>query len=1148
MPDFPGGQDLGPAIDSGFLDSRRILFDNVNTARDLGPLSGIEAELRGFIGDQSGAPTIFLKFQITRQADIRLLLLPVQPRTDVFLQVALLGPDRRSIRLDEQGIARGVESENTPESEAARRQQPGEYTIVLSTTQWNNTPYRLLFRVAAAVALEGRLIGRGGFGRARLRGPVRLRARLRGQGRLGRSELFSGRPITNISCRLRGRGKLGGSGLSPLREVPSAWISRLTTPAEGTPFAVSANAASTFVSDGGVVSSFIYRPPGASTGNARLCFVKHRINGTVQWSKVTPEFISFSTSGIQNTVHGLTPTANNEVIFSTENGRIGRLNESGEVLWLFDYTVNIPGESVTLATQSVAFDPATDRVHVAGRTGNASEYPTWLILDASNGNVLVRRRILNIPLPPFSPFGGGGIQSVIFLPDGNTRYIFDTSPAAGGVVIDVSASGETVLRARAYRDGGSFSFRWGVLAPSGETYVIKNDTIVVLDSDLNPIQRLTGNPVLSTFANSNWQVDGNGVLWGFDTSDINAAQDVRGGICYHVSSLPATPGGNSLPIYGELSSSAKRLDLDRGLKLTTFYRAPATVSTLATGRYLYIAVNEITSTGSTSTSNGGFGWGVFQYHLGLVSVPVALTVTVYSPTPTATAWGGINTARDLALSGGEGFLAWERGATPVAQGLSDPLPTSKPVINPATDPDPLRAQVTLHLPMTGAEGSRTAFDLSDTPVPIFASGGIVINSATSPFGDQSMDFNGIDSFLFASANTDFQFDRGDLCLETWIWLRSSGAIGGCIFCGTGYEGNTALPNSFALVVTTGRLLAFRVNGQVIATGPPAIGGSSGQPQLTDALPLETWTHVSLIRQDDVWRASAQGVIGPRGYKVNASITQGELLIGRGPSFVTPEWFNGRMRDFRLTKNSRFRASFTPRAAPIQVGTVPTAPADATFSLVTLLLPFIGPRLLLKDAGPLNLAPTAVGGVEPASNAATLFGAPTTFLQGIATFSPSATQIRYANNPAFSFPGDFRIECWVNFDTSPTFNLSVLLSRGASNVAGSYQITYNATTGQIRFLANNTVDILMGTATPGTFQYLAVGRVGTELSGYVGGVRGGTTTSAADLTTALVFSIGNFNQQTDVVKARIGQFRIKKGEGLSGATIPVPTAPWPLFGP
>jgi hypothetical protein len=187
------GADFGPEGTARFLRQENVLYNSVTQPRDLGSLSDVNGEIRGTVGDQTGTSTLFFKFRTLGTSGVFLKLLEVSPWTDRFLQLSLLDSGRRSIPLDSDGLAIGVDVTNTLVDESQPRLPPGEYTIVLACSSWNSIRYRFGFGIIPLSSLRGILTG-----------ALRLV-----QKTLGPGVITSGK-VKNLSGALRAAGRLTG--------------------------------------------------------------------------------------------------------------------------------------------------------------------------------------------------------------------------------------------------------------------------------------------------------------------------------------------------------------------------------------------------------------------------------------------------------------------------------------------------------------------------------------------------------------------------------------------------------------------------------------------------------------------------------------------------------------------------------------------------------------------------------------------------------------------------------------------------------------------------------------------------------------------------------------------------------------------------
>ena len=161
--------------------------------------------------------------------------------------------------------------------------------------------------------------------------------------------------------------------------------------------------------------------------------------------------------------------------------------------------------------------------------------------------------------------------------------------------------------------------------------------------------------------------------------------------------------------------------------------------------------------------------------------------------------------------------------------------------------------------------------------------------------------------------------------------------------------------------------------------------------------------------------------------------------------------------------------------------------------------------------------------------------------------PQVSTTDYLRDPStFIFSGDFVIEGWIYFSSSSTGFPSLFSSTTASQL----QLQFNSTgaTYYFSFAGSAIINAQASGLSADTWTHFAIVRSGTaanNISVYFGGTRKNQATSTATVTQALV--IGVDHAFVNPFKGYIDDFRITVGttRGYSGASITVPTAPFPL---
>jgi hypothetical protein len=199
-----------------------------------------------------------------------------------------------------------------------------------------------------------------------------------------------------------------------------------------------------------------------------------------------------------------------------------------------------------------------------------------------------------------------------------------------------------------------------------------------------------------------------------------------------------------------------------------------------------------------------------------------------------------------------------------------------------------------------------------------------------------------------------------------------------------------------------------------------------------------------------------------------------------------------------------------------------------------------------DLSPNNFTVTTAG--NPAVNSANPFGntAPTSVTVPAtsnysAYFDGTGDYYQIAANAAFSFPGDFTIEAWINMAIVSSGPYSIFgTGSGASNFdfryfSNNFQVSQNAGSGTN----------LGGTMTAFTWTHVALVRSGSSIKCYVNGIATATTltnssTLGGSATTAYIGASdstpsNNFN-------GYISNLRITKGQALYTANFAPSTSP------
>jgi hypothetical protein len=282
------------------------------------------------------------------------------------------------------------------------------------------------------------------------------------------------------------------------------------------------------------------------------------------------------------------------------------------------------------------------------------------------------------------------------------------------------------------------------------------------------------------------------------------------------------------------------------------------------------------------------------------------------------------------------ILQFERRTSGIRRTTNVTIPGLRVKQSPAVEPDPYKPFVTFHLPGSGTADTCVFVDrgpFSLLPAQIQGGPRHSIEQARFPdiggfFEPTSIRFDGTNDAIVYGSSPAFRIGRQNFTLETWIY-RLNGNF--TLFDNALLGDPSSHTNSFALFIAADGLPRFQTNN----TGN-YVGFNNGGIDYRQFVPLATWTHIAISREDTIWRVHVNGVLDSSGRLLDTDLTAAGLLIGRacqpiGTSYqfsggegITPVGFNGFLADIRFTLGvARYHRSFQPRNAPIQY--VPTGP-------------------------------------------------------------------------------------------------------------------------------------------------------------------------------------------------------------------------------
>ena len=339
-------------------------------------------------------------------------------------------------------------------------------------------------------------------------------------------------------------------------------------------------------------------------------------------------------------------------------------------------------------------------------------------------------------------------------------------------------------------------------------------------------------------------------------------------------------------------------------------------------------------------------------------------------------------------------------------------------------------------------------------------------------------FDGNTSFLTNATN--LNFSGVDWTIEAYVYTTV--ANGAAIIQSTTGTNNWIAYLSFAIT-----------SDLKIRCGINAVAYTS-----TQTIRLNEWTHLALIRSAGIVKLYINGIASSISQTSDINNSNLNFFIGKSDNYDPASgginYHNGYISNLRVIKGQAvYTSNFTPPSRPV------TATSNGGASVGTTAVPNLSvtPSLLLDfdnggiiDRSYKNNA--LVFGDAKTQTLSSKFGTGSLFFDGTGDYLaiPSSDTLNLAT-------GDFTVEAWINTSTIAT---------GAGNVIGRYSTTIvGMDTLQYAFYRNGSSLIVrpyqgtvtdytinVGTIAINTWYHVALVRSGNTFSGYLNGVRSGTT--------------------------------------------------------
>ena len=419
--------------------------------------------------------------------------------------------------------------------------------------------------------------------------------------------------------------------------------------------------------------------------------------------------------------------------------------------------------------------------------------------------------------------------------------------------------------------------------------------------------------------------------------------------------------------------------------------------------------------------------------------------------------------------------------------------------------DPYFSSVTLLL-QAETTNTDTFVDSSTNNASPSITGTTVVQGSVTPFtGSGGSVFMSGSSYISLPSSAAFNWNAGgtDLTIECWVKLSEFASPNVCI-----WTTSTALSDGHTS-------LYYYPDGS-IEIGKVGINNLSAQGVTAGVLQIGVWTHIAVVRK----ASTTTTTIYINGTSV-ASGTTNVWSTGNRP-FAIGKWFNstptlrGYVSNLRVVNGTEvYTGNFTPSTSPL-----------TAITNTSLLLKFENAKFL--DGSRKNMI-VPVGSVA-ISTSVFKYGTgaihePNTVADYLEFFKTSG------NN--FLFTGDFTIEQWVYVSTGGEGRLFVV-GNGTTHVGLTASTTnFNA------YIQSAGPTITSATVVTNTWQHVALVRVGSTVTFYVGGVSRGTTTNSGTLgyTNPIVSTLG-FGGSTGL--RYFDEVRVTKGVARYTANFTPPT--------
>ena len=339
---------------------------------------------------------------------------------------------------------------------------------------------------------------------------------------------------------------------------------------------------------------------------------------------------------------------------------------------------------------------------------------------------------------------------------------------------------------------------------------------------------------------------------------------------------------------------------------------------------------------------------------------------------------------------------------------------------------------------------------------------------TGSFVNGSTYFDGTGDYLTAPTNSVFSL-AGNFTIECWLYPTAFSSYKS-IWSGT----NAINSTGFHIGLTSGGNIFIYSNSSFTVTS-------------SNAMALNAWNHVAVVRNGGVVYIYINGVVSTNSWTTSTAFTNAACVIGTNPG-PGSEYYFGYITDLRIIKGTAvYTGNFTPPTVPLlSFGTSTTysntANVNTTFSIANTSLLCNFTDAAVKDYSGISTI-EHTGNVRLASNVSK-YGGTALYFDGTTGTQLKVSKLA-ANNPVTTVVGTANLtaEMWVYPFGQANTNYSLFTF--GSETTGRY-ITSLAN-GQVRtnYSGSSTVN-LGGNVQPNVWSHIAIVKRGSNIAGYVNG--------------------------------------------------------------